>query len=247
MGLSATILEDPFAMQKSLKVPEDHFEVCKAGCLPYKGNAGGNTANLTDLSTANNSPLNPNPGAVYTKGSHCPDPNTSSTTSTPSYTPSGTSNPSYTTSTLYSTTTYTATSCPPEVTSCPGKPYVTTKVIAYSTTVCPVTPDYPKYTTSTLYSTTTYTATSCKPEVTDCPYTPYVTTEVVPYTTTVCPVTNNWTPTLTPTLTTKSYGTDAPTAVSTTKGLLVTAAAGKPASGLGAAAIAGVLAAAALL
>jgi chitinase len=47
---------------------------------------------------------------------------------------------SWTTSTVYSTKTYTITSCAPTVTNCPGKiGQVTTEVVAISTTICPVT------------------------------------------------------------------------------------------------------------
>jgi hypothetical protein len=46
--------------------------------------------------------------------------------------------PKYTTSTIYTTTVYTVTSCAPDVPNCPGKPHVTTKTIAVSTTICPV-------------------------------------------------------------------------------------------------------------
>ena len=51
----------------------------------------------------------------------------------------------WTTSTVYSTKTYTITSCAPTVTNCPAKlGHVTTEVIAVSTTVCPITEGWPK-------------------------------------------------------------------------------------------------------
>jgi chitinase len=63
-------------------------------------------------------------------------------TSVPSSTaslPSG-----YTTSTVYTTTTYTITSCAPTATDCPDKiGHVTTETIAVSTTICPITDVYP--------------------------------------------------------------------------------------------------------
>lgn len=108
-----------------------------------------------------------------------------------------------TTSTIYSTTTYTVDSCPPEVTDCPWspeKPDVVTRTYAVGTTVCAVTATETEtaspsaylpagWTTSTVYTTATYTITSCKPEVTDCPAKiGQVTTEVVPAYTTVCPI-----------------------------------------------------------
>ncbi|KAF5020531.1 hypothetical protein F66182_7430 [Fusarium sp. NRRL 66182] len=49
----------------------------------------------------------------------------------------------WTTSTVYTTNVYTVTSCPPEVPNCPGTPHVTTKTIAVSTTICPVTETKP--------------------------------------------------------------------------------------------------------
>ncbi|KAK4649547.1 Chitinase 2 [Podospora bellae-mahoneyi] len=114
------------------------------------------------------------------------------TTDGPVITPSE----SFTTSTIYSTTTFTVTSCEPSVTSCPGR--VVTKTIAIGTTVCPVTTtDAPVitsssslpagYTTSTIYSTKTLTLTSCAPTVTNCPA-GSTTTVVVPIGTTVCPI-----------------------------------------------------------
>ncbi len=164
----------------------------------------------------------------------------------------------YTTSTLYTTTTYTISSCPSIVTDCPytTAPVVTTEVIAYTTTVCPVTPSptpsytsayYPQYTTSTLYTTKIYTISSCKAEVTDCPYAthPVVTTEVIPYTTTVCPVTDSWAPAPTGIVTTQTYGTGVPTKVAETTGVLpVTAAAGRVDLGRGVGMMMGVVAAA---
>ncbi|KAK3356445.1 Cupredoxin [Lasiosphaeria hispida] len=328
MGLSATIIEDAFEIQNTIEVPEQHFEICAAGCYPTKGNAAGNTEDLTDLAGANTVEEH-NAGALFTyqacpakpsgivssavpsstgstvpsgtgstvpsgtgsivpsgtgstgpsgtgstgpsgtgstvpsgtgstgpsgtgssgpsgtgstgpsgtgstgpsgtgssgpsgTGSTGPSGTGSSgpsgtgsagpsgTGSWPTVGPSGTwstdgpsgtwgtwsaSETEWTTSTLYTTTQYTVTACPPEVTNCPSKPYVTTEIIPWTTTVCPVTESWPAWTTSTLYSTTTYTITSCAATVTDCPGNPekpFVTTEVVPWTTTVCPVTEAW-------------------------------------------------------
>ncbi|KAK4674367.1 Chitinase 2 [Podospora pseudopauciseta] len=119
-------------------------------------------------------------------------PASETTTDGPVITPSE----SFTTSTIYSTTTFTVTSCEPSVTSCPGR--VVTKTIAIGTTICPVTTtDAPVitsssslpagYTTSTIYSTKTLTLTSCAPTVTNCPA-GSTTTVVVPIGTTVCPI-----------------------------------------------------------
>jgi chitinase len=46
---------------------------------------------------------------------------------------------------VYSTKTYTITSCAPSVTDCPGKiGQVTTEIIPVSTTICPITQNWPK-------------------------------------------------------------------------------------------------------
>ncbi|KAM3462576.1 hypothetical protein NHJ6243_003977 [Beauveria neobassiana] len=104
-----------------------------------------------------------------------------------------------TTSSVYTTKTYTITSCPPIVPNCPvGQ--VTTETVFVSTTVCPVTKtdEAPKptakpiqpteeMTTSSVYTTKTYTITSCAPSVPDCPV-GHVTTETKFVSTTVCPV-----------------------------------------------------------
>ncbi|KAM3525454.1 hypothetical protein NHJ13051_003971 [Beauveria bassiana] len=104
-----------------------------------------------------------------------------------------------TTSSVYTTKTYTITSCPPIVPNCPVG-HVTTETIFVSTTVCPVTktdeapkptpkPTQPteEMTTSSVYTTKTYTITSCPPSVPNCPV-GHVTTETKFVSTTVCPV-----------------------------------------------------------
>ncbi|KAJ5729649.1 Multicopper oxidase type 2 [Penicillium malachiteum] len=48
-GLAMTFVEDPFAIQDTTTIPEDHIEVCKAAGVPYEGNAAGNTEDYTDL------------------------------------------------------------------------------------------------------------------------------------------------------------------------------------------------------
>ncbi|KAK5018444.1 hypothetical protein LTR16_002153 [Cryomyces antarcticus] len=48
-GLSATIVESPMELQKSLKIPSDHMKICKDQGIPTAGNAVGNTANHLDL------------------------------------------------------------------------------------------------------------------------------------------------------------------------------------------------------
>ncbi|KAL9572610.1 hypothetical protein ACKAV7_003443 [Fusarium commune] len=51
-GLIATFVEDPLALQASLKLPQNHLDACKAGNIPTVGNAAGNT-DLLDLSGEN--------------------------------------------------------------------------------------------------------------------------------------------------------------------------------------------------
>jgi len=232
MGLTATIVESPLELQKTLVIPQAQLDICE--CSPTKGNAAGNTEDHLDLTGANTAPPNPDNGAIYTAAaSTCPA-TSSSTSSTSKPTGTGSSSTeSYVTSTLYTTRTYTVTSCAPTVTNCPNKPHVTTEVVPYTTTVCPA--------SEAQYTTKTITVTSCPPEVIDCPGTPYVTT-------TVCPITDEHT--YLPTTVVKAYGTGGTigaTPVTTSKTLQVTAAAGKVAHGFGAAAAAGVFAAAALL
>jgi hypothetical protein len=95
-------------------------------------------------------------------------------------------------STVYTTTIYTVTSCPPTVTNCPVG-HVTTETIALYTTYCPYTAPATTsaaasaLTTSTVYTTTIYTVSKCPPTVTNCPY-GQVTTETIALYTTVCPV-----------------------------------------------------------
>jgi len=225
MGLVATIIENPEEIQKTISIPEQHFKNCIDGCLPYKGNAGGNTNNHTDLSEANNAPPATETGAVFDSKTCHPNEGPSSTypSSTVAY-PSGSavSSAEWTTSTLYSTTTYTVTSCAATVTNCPAHGYVTTEVVPYTTTVCPVTAKEAVPT----YSAVTYD---------------YSAAETAAYTN-VLPHSDFWpAPTTTPVV----YGTGK--AYPTTTGYPVTAAAGKAVSSFGAAAFAAVLAAAALL
>jgi len=166
LGLSATIIEDVKGIQDTIKVPKEHFEICKAQCLPWEGNAGGNTKDVTDLSTANNKPSDEEHSAVY-KQKTCPaNPSTTATTKT------------YGTKTSTSTKTGTASTKKPTGSH---SDYPSGYPTGYpSPTV--------SLSTSTLYATSTYTVTSCKPTVTNC-HAGAVVTEVVPYTTTVCPVT----------------------------------------------------------
>lgn len=49
-GLVATMVEAPLELQKSLVVPENHYQACRDSNTPYVGNAAGNTVDYTDLS-----------------------------------------------------------------------------------------------------------------------------------------------------------------------------------------------------
>ena len=63
MGLTATFVEAPLELQKSLKIPKEHLEICKEQCLPTEGNAAGNTKDHTDLTGANT--VHPVPDTGY--------------------------------------------------------------------------------------------------------------------------------------------------------------------------------------
>jgi iron transport multicopper oxidase len=57
-GLAITLVEVPLAVQSQLggKIPQDHWDVCKAGNVPTLGNAAGNTVDLLNLKGENKSP-----------------------------------------------------------------------------------------------------------------------------------------------------------------------------------------------
>ena len=48
-GLAATLVEAPYDVQKNLVVPENHFDVCRAGDVPFRGNAAGRTDDVYNL------------------------------------------------------------------------------------------------------------------------------------------------------------------------------------------------------
>lgn len=48
-GLMATFIEAPLELQKTIELPSNHLDACKAGNVPVAGNAAGNTKNLLDL------------------------------------------------------------------------------------------------------------------------------------------------------------------------------------------------------
>lgn len=55
-GLAATFVEAPLEVQKTIKIPQDHLDVCAAGNVPVTGNAAGNTVNLLNLDGQNRPP-----------------------------------------------------------------------------------------------------------------------------------------------------------------------------------------------
>ncbi|GFF43313.1 iron transport multicopper oxidase FET3 [Aspergillus udagawae] len=66
-GLAATFIEAPLELQKTLKIPEDHYQVCEASGTLTAGNAAGNTEDLYDLTGQNASPA-PLPAGFTAKG-----------------------------------------------------------------------------------------------------------------------------------------------------------------------------------
>lgn len=61
------MIEAPIELQKTLKVPQNHYDVCKAGDTPIAGNAAGNTIDLLDLKGQNKSPA-PLPAGFTARG-----------------------------------------------------------------------------------------------------------------------------------------------------------------------------------
>jgi iron transport multicopper oxidase len=59
-GLMATMVEAPLELQRTLSIPQDHYDSCVVDGTPVKGNAAGNTINLLDL-TGQNAPPGPLP------------------------------------------------------------------------------------------------------------------------------------------------------------------------------------------
>lgn len=57
-GLILTFVEAPLQLQQELsgKIPEDHFDACRAQNMPIAGNAAGNTVDLLDTQGMNASP-----------------------------------------------------------------------------------------------------------------------------------------------------------------------------------------------
>ncbi|KAI9818620.1 MAG: hypothetical protein M1832_004393 [Thelocarpon impressellum] len=66
-GLTATMVEAPTELQKTLQVPPDHLQACKDLGVPTEGNAAGNTGDLFNLTGANVSP-DPLPAGFTPRG-----------------------------------------------------------------------------------------------------------------------------------------------------------------------------------
>ena len=66
-GLIATMVEAPLEIQKSLTIPQNHLDACKAANVPTAGNAAGNTVNVLDLTGAN-VPPKPLPAGFTARG-----------------------------------------------------------------------------------------------------------------------------------------------------------------------------------
>lgn len=55
-GLVASMIEAPLDLQKTVSIPKDHYQACRASNTLYAGNAAGNTRDLFDLAGANTMP-----------------------------------------------------------------------------------------------------------------------------------------------------------------------------------------------
>jgi iron transport multicopper oxidase len=66
-GLAMTFIDAPLQIQERVNVPQQHFDVCKAGGVPYVGNAAGNDKDLLDL-TGQNAPPAPLPNGFTSRG-----------------------------------------------------------------------------------------------------------------------------------------------------------------------------------
>jgi len=66
-GLIATMIEAPLDVQKSQTIPQNHFDACTAGKIPYAGNAAANTEDVLDLKGASKAPK-PLPSGFTARG-----------------------------------------------------------------------------------------------------------------------------------------------------------------------------------
>lgn len=66
-GLIATMVEAPLELQKSLRIPEEHYQVCRDQKQPVAGNAAANTVDFMNMKGANTSPK-PLPAGFTARG-----------------------------------------------------------------------------------------------------------------------------------------------------------------------------------
>ncbi|KAK7977807.1 multicopper oxidase [Apiospora saccharicola] len=66
-GLIATFVESPKQLQDTIKLPQDHLNICAEGHIPISGNAAGNTIDLLDLDGQNRAP-DPLPAGFTARG-----------------------------------------------------------------------------------------------------------------------------------------------------------------------------------
>lgn len=50
------MIEAPLDIQKEQTIPQNHFDACTAGKIPFTGNAAGNTKDFLNLKGANRAP-----------------------------------------------------------------------------------------------------------------------------------------------------------------------------------------------
>ena len=66
-GLAVTMVEAPLDLQKTLQIPQNHYDVCKAADWMTEGNAAGNTEDVFDLTGQTHS-VGPLPSGFTAKG-----------------------------------------------------------------------------------------------------------------------------------------------------------------------------------
>ncbi|TAQ83091.1 hypothetical protein B7494_g8585 [Chlorociboria aeruginascens] len=66
-GLIATMVEAPLELQQTLTIPQNHFDACQVGNVPYTGNAAANTLDFLDLNGATTAPK-PLPAGFTARG-----------------------------------------------------------------------------------------------------------------------------------------------------------------------------------
>lgn len=51
-----TFISEPLEIQQQIDIPDNHIDICKAGGVPYEGNAAANTEDYLDLKGQNTPP-----------------------------------------------------------------------------------------------------------------------------------------------------------------------------------------------